>query len=181
MADLHIPYIKRAISRVKAGSSHPLIPAAKRLRKWLITTQTTVPQLAIQTGFSASTLYDYISGRPNTYPSLAQAFAIEYTTNGAVPAWMWLDNPYIQAKVRNHQLAGAQRFERSIKSFVLKFNTLKTDEGMIRHKARMLSRLFGVEWGEVKRRCWEDAKQRSKSDRKDISYLLQPDGTDEED
>ncbi len=166
------PYIKRAISRLKQPNSQ-LTPACKKLRKWLITTQTTAPQLAMMTGFNPSTIYAYTTGTPNTYPTLAQAFAIEWATKGEIQAWEWLDNPYIANRVRMGQLTGAKRFESGVKSFVLKYNTLKTIDGMLRHKARILSRMFGVEWGEVKKRCWTDGKKRAKLERADVSHLFE--------
>ena len=170
----------RTVSRKKTLATD-IPPAGVKLRQWLMTQDITVQQLGHRTGFAAGTLYGYINGQPNTYPSLAQAFAIEYATNGYVPAWLWLDNPYIAARVRNGQLAGAKMFEGSIKSFVLKFNSLKTVDGMIRHKARILSRLFGVEWGEVRQRLWADAKRKAKAERADISMYMRSEDDQAED
>ena len=168
----HIPYIKAAMTRVVKSS--PLVPAAIKLRQWLMDNQMTVPQLAIRTSFHPSTYYNLIAGTPaKSYPSLCQAFAIEYVTDGKVKAWEWLDNPIITHKVRKSQLSQVTHLETRIKDFVLKYKSLETNEGMIRHKARILSRLFGVEWGEVKSRVWADARERAKADRKDIGYLLE--------
>lgn len=146
----------------------------------MISSNTTATQLAMMTGFHPSSIKAFMSGTPNYYPTLAQAFAIEYVTSGFVPAYLWLDNPYIANRVRTGHLAGAKQFETHIKSFVLKFNTLKTNEGMIRHRARILSRLFGVQWGEVKRRCWDDAKEKAKPERANIQHLMTADITEEE-
>lgn len=176
----HVPYIKKSMDRIKKAPTKTLDPAPILLRKWLIKNNMTVPQFAMRTGFNPGTIYNFISGQPWSYPSLAQAFAMEWVTEGKVPAYLWLDNPYVKESIRSSQLKTANRFENSIKSFVLKYNSLKTTEGMIRHKARMLSRLFGVEWGEVKRRCWEDAKERSKPDRASIEHLMNDPITQEE-
>ena len=166
------PHTQSALGRLKGKPDKELTPAARVLRIWMIKNDMTVPQLAIRTGFAASTLYQYVCGQPKAIPSLAQAFAIEWETHGAVAAYMWLDNPFMEARIREHQLAGSKRMERSSKAFVLKFNSLKTADGVIRQKARVLSRLFGVEWGEVKRRVWADAKVRALAEVANVSHLL---------
>jgi hypothetical protein len=158
----HIPYIQNALTKLSKTPDSKLTPAAIKLRRWLINNKMTVPQLALRTGFNPTTFYNYLSGQARSYPSLAQAFAIEWVTGGEVQAWEWLDNPYIERQVRNSQVAGTRHFEVNAKSFVLKYNNLKTVDGVIRHKARMLSRLFGVNWGEVKKRIWEEARVRAK-------------------
>ena len=175
----HIPYIKSAMDRIREPV-HGLIPAAVKFRQWLMRTKMTVPQAALRCGFNPSTLYDYISGQPKSYPSLAQAFAIEWMTDGTVRAWEWLENPYIEARVRSGQVKGAVRFEGHVKEFVLKYNSLKTSEGMLRHRARILSRLFGVDWGEAKKRCWVDAKLKARVERANIDHLLTDPITEEE-
>ena len=167
----HIPYIKAARERLMKPAGN-LTPAAVKFRAWLIKHNMSVGQAAMQCGFSHSTLRDYVCGRAGSYPSLAQAYAIQYMTGGKVRAWEWLDNPHIAARVRSSQSAGAREFERRVKQFVLKFNSLKTSEGMIRHRARILSRLFKVDWHEVKARCWQDGRVASKAERADISGLL---------
>lgn len=174
----HIPHIKAAITRLKKANA--ITPAGKKLRAYLIRKNMSVPQLALRTGFNPETLYQYTTGVPESYPSLAQAYAIEYATAGEVKAWEWLDNPYIERRVRKSNLSMVRHFEGDIKSFVLKFKSLSNAEGMLRHKARLLSRLFGVEWGEVKRRVWEDAKERSKVERADVSKYLMRDISQEE-
>lgn len=176
----HIPYIKASMDWVKAQSPKKLNPAPVKLRAWLIKHNMTTAQMAMRTGFSATTIRNILSGQPGMYPSLAQAFAIEYVTKGAVPAWLWLDDSVIRAKVRESNLSAVIRFEGAVKSLMLKYLSLTTADGMLRHKARILSRLFGVEWGEVKRRTWEDAKQSHKELRADVSHLLTDDITEEE-
>ena len=173
------PYRKKTMDRLSKAEDSKLIPAARLLRAWLIKNDMTAPDLARRTGFNPQTLYNYMSGDPVAYPSLAQAFAIEWATNGAVPAYMWLDQPLVKHRIRRSQLAGALSLERSVRAFVLKFNAMKTADGVIRQKARTLSRLFGVSWGEVRQRAWQDAKAKAKKDIYDISYLMK-DITDEE-
>lgn len=164
----------------KVIKAHPLTPATIKLRQWLIAQNMTVPDLARRTGYNATTLYQYICGRPNFYPSLPQAFAIEYVTNGYVPAWLWLDNPHIEMKVRSSNLVAARRLETNLKQYVLKFDKLKTTDGMLRQKARILSRLFKVQWGEVKARCWKDARKLAQPLKADVFNLLTDDISEEE-
>lgn len=168
----HVPFIKSAMRKVELTSPKVLDPAVVKLRQWLINQQMTVPQLAMRTGFTPQTYYNMLSGQPWSYPSLAQAFSIEYATKGYVKAYEWLENKYIEQANRESLVKRATRFEGQIKSLVLKYMKLTTIEGVIRHRARILSRLFGVEWGEVKRRMWEDAKLKAKEEVADISHLL---------
>lgn len=173
------PYIKRAIARIKTPNSK-ITPAAKKLRDWLIEKEMTVDAFSRRVGFNKSTLWNYVTSVPNTYPTLAQAFAIEYETKGFIMAWEWLDNPYIQNRVRCGQMAGAKDFETSVKNFVLKYKVLTSPEGMIRAKARILSRMFKVDWGELKKRTWHDARAKAKLEKADISHLMTADITEEE-
>ena len=168
----HVPYMAKAINRLGDVPDTKLTPAAIKLRAWMMRTKHTTQAVAMKCGYSASTINEYVIGRPNSYPSLTQAFAIEWLTNGEVQAWEWLDNPYIEHKVRMSQASAAMRFESIAKSFVLKYNSLKTADGMLRHKARILSRLFGVNWGEVKKRCWEDARKKARLEQYDTKTLF---------
>lgn len=102
------------------------------------------------------------------------AFAIEWATQGAVPAWKWLDEPYRKARLRHVNMKNIERYERNVKRLVLKWNSLKTNDGMLREKARCLSRLFNVQWSEVKNRAWVDAERAARQERADISHLLRP-------
>lgn len=166
----HIPAIKAAVVRVQ--KSKPLTEATIRLRKWMIKHNVTAPQLARRTGFKPDTIYMLMAGHQRSYPSIAQAFAVEYVTDGYVPAWLWLDDPIVEKRIRQTMLAGVTHFEASVKAHVLKYNALKDPEGVIRSKARLLSRLFGVEWGEVERRVWADAKVRAKKDIANVDALM---------
>lgn len=172
------PYIQSALDRVKR--TEPLTPATVLLRQFLIDKQMTVPELSRRTGFKPNTLYQFICGRPGHYPTLCQAYAVEYATEGKVPAYLWLDNPHVAARVRQAQTMGAVKFETNVKHFALKFASLATSEGMLRDKARILARLFKVEWGEVKRRCWEDGRAAAKRQRANVDHLLKMPITDEE-
>ena len=134
----------------------------------------TCPMVSQKTGFTHSTIYTITTGTPNTYPTLAQAFALEWLTQGYVQAWEWLDNPYIQNRVRLGQLAGAREFERVAKSFILKYGALTKPDGVIRQKARALSKLFGVEWGEVKKRLWSNSRVKANKEKADVSHLFIP-------
>lgn len=109
------------------------------------------------------------------YLQLHQAFAIEWATKGEVPAYLWLEDPYVEARIRASHASNAKDFETRIKGHVLKWNSLKTADGMLREKARVLSRLFNVQWAEVKSRAWHMADEKAQKERADISYLLAPD------
>lgn len=108
------------------------------------------------------------------YIQLHQAFAIEWATQGHVPAWLWLDDPAMQRRIRDSHQSWIKTFEETAKRHVLKWASLKTADGMLREKARVLSRLFNVQWSEVKRRAWLDAERKAALERADISHLLAP-------
>lgn len=147
------------------------------LRKWLLDNHVTVAQFAMMCCMNRRVLDQLLRGEWTSkggYLQLHQAFAIEWATKSTVPAWLWLDDEFNTLRIRNSRMTQLKDFESRIKSFVLKFNSLAKPEGIIREKARVLSRLFNVQWSEVKRRAWLDAERKAANERPDISYLLQP-------
>lgn len=107
------------------------------------------------------------------YIQLHHAFAIEWATKGEVPAWLWLDQPAWERRIRDAHHSWTADFEDKIKRLILKWNSLKTTDGMLREKARTLSRLFNVQWSEVKARAWLDAERQASTERADISHLME--------
>lgn len=107
------------------------------------------------------------------YIQLHHAFAIEWATKGEVPAWLWLDQPAWERRIRDAHHSWVDEFERTAKRHILKWNSLKTTDGMLREKARTLSRLFNVQWSEVKNRAWLDAERKAATERADISHLME--------
>lgn len=155
------------------------------LKEWLLSKQVTVAQFAMMVCMNRKTLDHLLAGRWTSkggYIQLHQAFAIEWATEGVVPAWLWLDDEVNTARIRASRMTSIKDFESRIKSYVLKFNSLTKPDGMVREKARVLSRLFNVQWSEVKRRAWLDAERRASLERADISHLLAPEdrGPDED-
>ncbi len=167
----HIPYIKDSIDTTKKTDSTQLPPGLVRLRQWLIDNKVTTTELGMRVGMRAETIKQFISGQAKSYPTLAQAFAFEYATSGVIKAWEFLDNPAIEYRIRTSQTNRLNEFERSIKGFVLKYKSQETVEGMVRHKARLLSRLFGVNWGEAKKRAWVDAHAKAKLQQADLTMF----------
>lgn len=168
------PNAHKALSRVT--QTVPMAQARIKLKKWMDERQLTVSAFAMTVCMDRKVLQHHINGvlHNKTYMALHQAFAIEWATQGHVQAWEWLDDPYQAAKIRHGNMMHVKDFENRIKSYVLKYNSLKTNEGMLREKARVLSRLFNVQWGEVKTRAWRDAENRAMAERADISHLLAP-------
>lgn len=105
------------------------------------------------------------------HPTLLQCFAIEYVTKGHIQAWEWLEDPYITARIRSGRLAAANDLESSITQIIMRGKGGGTPDGVLRNKARTLSRLYHVEWTEVKRRAWEDARKRAEWESADVSHL----------
>lgn len=167
----------KSLTRLGQESDQGLGPARKLLRQWLLDNQVTVAQFAMMCCMNRRSLDNALRGEFRSkggYLQLHQAFAIEWATKGAVPAWLWLDDPAVKARIRDANFTNIKDFEDRIKAHVLKFNSLKTADGMLREKARVLSRLFNVQWGEVKRRAWLDAEKKAMLERADISHLLAP-------
>lgn len=173
--------LTRLGQRTNDGLGRPRI----LLKEWLLSHQVTVAQFAMMVGFNRRVLDSLLAGRWTSkggYIQLHQAFAIEWATQGQVPAWLWLDDEVNSKRIRDSRMSAIKDFEDRIKIFVLKFNSLTKPEGMVREKARVLSRLFNVQWSEVKNRAWLDAERRASLERADISHLLAPEdrGPDED-
>jgi hypothetical protein len=147
------------------------------LKQWMLKNQITVNQLAIMCCISRHTVDYLLRGEwrsKSGYIQLHQAYAIEWATQGEVPAWLWLTEPAYERRIRGDRVAKVMEFETRCKRHVLKWASLKTPDGMLREKARVLSRLFNVQWSEVKARAWLDAERSAQSERADISHLLAP-------
>lgn len=112
------------------------------------------------------------TARPKERITLIQAFAIEFATNGHVQAWEWLDDPYIEAKIRKCRTAAALDMEKSFKQVVARGKGGGTEDGVLRNKARQLARCYQVNWAEVKRRAWEDARRVANWEAADVSHLM---------
>lgn len=166
--------IDRAIQRLNEVPSTPMAHVRHRLREWMAKHGITVNEMARITCMSPQTLTAHLRGELHhkTYMPLHQAFAIEWATKGSIQAFEWLDDPYQSAKIRQSRMTHVREFERTVKQLVLRSVGGGTPEGVLRNKARVLSRLFHVDWAEVKRRAWEDARRTAAWETADVSHLL---------
>lgn len=168
----------KALTRLGERSSSGLGQPRLRLKEWMLANSVTVIQMAMMCCMNRKVLDVLLRGEWRSkggYIQLHQAFAIEWATKGYVPAWLWLDDEYNSARIRASRMTSVRDFEHSAKRHVLKWNSLKTPDGMLREKARVLSRLFNVQWSELKNRLWVEAEQKAAGEKADISYLLAPD------
>jgi hypothetical protein len=166
--------LTRLGERDNTGLGQPRI----RLKEWMLQHQVTAGQMAMMCCLNVKSLHALLRGgwrSKGGYIQLHQAFAIEWATKGYVPAWLWLDDEYNTARIRASRMSHVKDFEERCKVFVLKYNVLKTPDGMLREKARVLSRLFNVQWSELKARIWLEAERKAAHEKADISYLLEPD------
>lgn len=167
----------KALTRLSERPADGLPPAHTLLRKFLLENQITVNQMSMMVCMNRKQLDALMRGDARSkggYIQLHHAFAIEWATKGAVPAWLWLDSPVSERRIREGHISHLQEFQQQCLRHVLKWNSLKTADGMLREKARVLSRLFNVQWGEVRARAWLDAEEEAKHLRADISHLLKP-------
>lgn len=167
----------KSLTRLGQRDDSGLGPARVRLKQWLLANSLTVNEFSMMVCMNRRVLDTLLRGEWRSkggYLQLHQAFAIDWATKGEVPAWLWLDDPYVNARIRNSRMSRVQEFELKAKRHVLKWASLKTNDGMIREKARVLSRLFNVQWSEVKRRAWLDATRAAASERANIDHLLAP-------
>ncbi len=170
-------YAVKSLHRLGERSDSGLGPAPLRLKKWLMEHSMTVRQFAMTVCMNRRTLDMMLRGEwrsKSGYIQLHQAYAIEWATKGYVPAWLWLDQPAYKRRIRNDHLSHVKEFETTCLRHVLKYASLTTNDGMLREKARVLSRLFNVQWGEVKRRAWLEAEKEAAKHRADVSHLLAP-------
>lgn len=148
-----------------------------RLRKWLLDNQITVNQFAGFACMNRKVVDQLLRGEwrsKSGYLQLHQAYAIEWVTKGYIPAWLWLTEPAWTKRIRHARQSWTEEFETKAKRHVLKWASLKTPDGMLREKARVLSRLFNVQWSEVKKRAWLDAEKKASKERANIDHLLRP-------
>lgn len=174
----------KSLQNLSQQPAHNLGDAPNRLRQWLLKNQVTVRQFAMMVCMNRRSLDTILRGEfrsKSGYIQLHQAFAIEWATQGEVPAWLWLELPANQRRIRESHLSHIKEFEATAKRHVLKWGSLAQPEGRIRDKARALSRLFGVQWGEVKARAWRDAEKKAKLERANIKHLLTPEETGPDD
>lgn len=145
-----------------------------RLRRWMIAHGITLTEMSILCCVGRPQLSHLLNGSHHnaTYMTLAGAFSIEWVTKGEVQAWEWLDDPYQAARVRKMRMAAAKGIEDSYKQLILRGRGGGTVDGMLRRKARTLSRLFQVNWTEVRRRAWADARQTAEWESADVSHLM---------
>lgn len=167
----------KALTRVSEIDQSGLGEPRLRLKKWLLDNQVTVNQFAGFACMNRKVVDALLRGEwrsKSGYIQLHQAFAIEWVTQGYVPAWLWLTEPANTARIRHARQSWTEEFETTAKRHVLKWASLKTPDGMLREKARVLSRLFNVQWSEVKRRAWLDAERKAATERANIDHLLRP-------
>lgn len=166
----------KSLQRLGQPSNIQLPPAQTLLKKWLLEHQLTVNQFAGMVCMNRRQLDAHLRGEFRSkggYIQLHHAFAIEWATQGKVPAWLWLDQPAWERRIRESHHSWVKVFEQTAKRHILKWNSLRTVDGMLREKARVLSRLFNVQWSEVKSRLWLDAERMASEERADISHLME--------
>lgn len=180
MARYFTPTQLRALDRLDELDSEKLTPAPKALLAWMKKNQITIKSMAgmiyMDRDCLAMLLFGGHSGN-EPHLKLMHAFAIEHATSGEVPAWLWLNTPLYKREIRNRRSKWAENFDKAAKQQVLNYMQTNTADGVIRQKARFLSRLFNVQWGEVKRRAWLDAQAQVRRERANIDYLMRPDNS----
>lgn len=167
----------KALTRLGERSDIGLGKARVLLKHYMLENGLTVTDMAMMTCMNQGALSNLLNGvwtSKGGYIQLHQAFAIEWLTEGLVPAWLWLDDEFNSKRIRDSRMTHIKEFEIRCKRHVLKWNSLKKPDGVLRDRARVLSRLFNVQWSEVKRRAWLDAKEAAKYDKADIKHLLAP-------
>jgi hypothetical protein len=170
-----INYIKdAALARLAEEPPQEMAHVRHKLRRWMVANGLTIEEMARVCCMSAKTLRAHLAGELHhkTYMPLHQAFAIEWATKGHVQAYEWLDDPYQAEKIRRSRMSHVRDFESKVKRLVLRSIGYGTPDGVLRNKARVLSRCFQVNWAEVKRRAWEDARKAAKWERADVSHLM---------
>lgn len=167
----------KSLTRLGERDDKGLGPARLLLKAWLLENSMTVNEFSMVVCMNRRVLDTLLRGEWRSkggYIQLHQAFAIDWATKGEVPAWLWLDDPYVSKRIRDSRMSRVKDFELRAKRHVLKWNSLKTADGMLRERARVLSRLFNVQWTEVKRRAWLDATRAAADEKADIGYLMEP-------
>lgn len=163
-----------AIARLQQRPDAPMAHVRHRLREWMARHGLTITEMARICCMDHKVLAAHLRGELHnkTYMALHQAFAIEWTTRGEIQAWEWLDDPYQAAKIRHSRMQQVAEFEARLKGLILHGRGGGTSDGMLRRKARTLSRLFSVNWAEVKKRSWIDARQKAEWESADVSHLM---------
>lgn len=170
------PLKDAALARLKG--MRPGSPAAVKLHAWMVAHGMTVREFSMYICMGHKTLATIMSGRRDEQLPLYQAFAIEWATAGHVQAWEWLDNRYTSARVRKNQLSAITDYQRSLTQSALRTRGGGDVDGVLRQKARALSRLYGVKWAEAKRRAWLDARATADWETADVSHLMNGSVTD---
>lgn len=156
-------------------------PRAK-LKAWLLATRTSMRDFARKTGLLPNIkLRKFITGANSQAPSLITAFAIEHETGGFIRAEEWLDDPYVAAQIRERQVTAAHSFGYIFRDLMLRYGSLKTEDGVLRARARFLSRIYGVDWAEVKKRVWADTRKSAKAQMANVRHLMRESVDDGED
>lgn len=162
------------IARLSTFPDHDTPHPGNKLKAWMITHGITLSELGRMACINKRSLRDLINGvcHNRTHMTLTGAFSLEFVTNGHVQAWEWLNDPYLEARVRSHRVAIAREMENQFKRLILRGRGGGDAQGMLRNKARCLSRLFQVNWAEVKRRSWADARVTAAWEMADVSHLM---------
>lgn len=167
----------KSLTRLGESSNEGLGKARLLLKGYMLEKGLTVNDMAMMVCMNQPGLTRLLNGAWTSkggYIQLHQAFAIEWVTQGLIPAWLWLDDEFNSKRIRDSRMSHIKEFEVTAKRHILKWNSLKKPDGVLRDKARVLSRLFNVQWSEVKRRAWLDSAEAAKYEKADVRHLLAP-------
>jgi hypothetical protein len=171
------PEQQKSLTELGRRPISPDAQARYKLRQYLVDHDLTVNQFALTIGVKRTILDAIFRGEWRSkggYLQLHHAFAIEWATQGAVQAYEWLEDPACIRRIMDSRMSVLKDFEYTQKRMVLQWASLKRPEAVLRHKARVLSRLFNVQWGEVKSRAKWRAALEAKKEVADVSHLLAP-------